>query len=185
LGFMAHKKVVAILEQVAMTVEWLHGLHPKLIHRDLKCSNVLLSFNGAGATIPKLADFGLSKLKQGVTYRRPGTALSTIALSSPCGTRMWMAPELMNEEEEYSETVDVYAFGVTMLEALYPSVSVASESVPKEVLHIELGVFKRPVVPEKSRYADLIRRCIEMDSTKRPLFHEIVAELGVVLAEMP
>jgi serine/threonine protein kinase len=44
--------------QVALGLEYLHGLSPPVIHRDINPANILLSFS-AGACCAKLADFGI------------------------------------------------------------------------------------------------------------------------------
>lgn len=51
------------LIQIAKGLAYLHGSNPKVIHRDLKMDNILLTCSGSSAKrIAKLADFGLSSL---------------------------------------------------------------------------------------------------------------------------
>ncbi|CAB1354132.1 unnamed protein product, partial [Coregonus sp. 'balchen'] len=72
---------------------------PPIIHRDLKCDNIFIT--GPTGSV-KIGDLGLATLK------RASFAKSVI------GTPEFMAPEMY--EEHYDEAVDVYAFGMCMLE---------------------------------------------------------------------
>lgn len=85
--------------QILQGLVCLHSHSPPIIHRDLKCDNIFI--NGNYGEI-KIGDLGLATVMQ-----RP-TAHSVI------GTPEFMAPELY--EEEYNELVDIYAFGMCMLE---------------------------------------------------------------------
>ncbi|ORZ25632.1 kinase-like domain-containing protein [Absidia repens] len=82
-------------------LEGLVYLHSKnYMHRDIKCENLLLSWDGQ----VKLADFGLA------------TPLS-VQNSSRLGTAKWMAPEVV-AESPYTENVDVWSLGITMIEMM-------------------------------------------------------------------
>jgi WNK lysine deficient protein kinase len=81
-------------------LEGLKYLHDKnIIHRDLKCDNIFLNGNKGEV---KIGDFGLS-ISKVKTYAE-----------SVIGTPEFMAPELY--EEKYNEKVDIYSFGMCVLE---------------------------------------------------------------------
>lgn len=82
-------------------IAYLHEQNPPIMHRDLKCDNIFI--NGHVGEV-KIGDLGLSGVKQN------NFAHSVI------GTPEFMAPELY--EEAYTEKVDIYAFGMCMLEML-------------------------------------------------------------------
>ncbi|KAI8100194.1 Serine/threonine-protein kinase pkpA [Halteromyces radiatus] len=85
--------------QILKGLAYLHGYTPPIIHRDIKCDNIFI--NGAHGEV-KIGDMGTAEMKMGKKY--------TII-----GTPEFMAPE-MYEELGYSEKVDIYAFGMCLLE---------------------------------------------------------------------
>ncbi|XP_050376835.1 probable serine/threonine-protein kinase WNK10 [Argentina anserina] len=86
-------------KQILQGLHYLHSHDPPIIHRDLKCDNIFV--NGNQGEI-KIGDLGMAIIMQ-----QP-TAHSVI------GTPEFMAPELY--DEEYNELVDIYSFGMCMLE---------------------------------------------------------------------
>lgn len=85
--------------QILHGLAYLHSQKPPVIHRDLKCDNIFVNGNQGQV---KIGDLGLA------TFMHQTTAKSVI------GTPEFMAPELY--EEEYNELVDIYSFGMCMLE---------------------------------------------------------------------
>uniref|UniRef100_A0A1S4CT15 non-specific serine/threonine protein kinase n=1 Tax=Nicotiana tabacum TaxID=4097 RepID=A0A1S4CT15_TOBAC len=109
-----HKKVdVRALKnwsrQILEGLSYLHGHDPPIIHRDLKCDNIFINGNQGEV---KIGDLGLAAI-----------LCKARAAHSVIGTPEFMAPELY--EEEYDELVDIYAFGMCLLELVtfeYPYV---------------------------------------------------------------
>ncbi|TVU50973.1 hypothetical protein EJB05_02372 [Eragrostis curvula] len=85
--------------QILTGLEYLHSQNPTIIHRDLKCDNVFINGNHGKV---KIGDFGLA------------TFMQQQKTQSIKGTLEFMAPELYTGN--YNELVDIYAFGMCMLE---------------------------------------------------------------------
>ncbi|KAG4925386.1 putative serine/threonine-protein kinase WNK5 [Glycine soja] len=88
--------------QILSGLEYLHSHNPPVIHRDLKCDNIFV--NGHQGRV-KIGDLGLAAILKSSQHAH-----------SVIGTPEFMAPELY--EEKYNELVDIYSFGMCMIEML-------------------------------------------------------------------
>ncbi|XP_039022822.1 serine/threonine-protein kinase WNK8-like isoform X2 [Hibiscus syriacus] len=93
------KAIKSWVRQILRGLHYLHNHNPPIIHRDLKCDNIFVNGNNGEV---KIGDLGLATVMQQPTAR------------SVIGTPEFMAPELY--DEEYNELVDIYSFGMCMLE---------------------------------------------------------------------
>lgn len=85
--------------QILKGLLYLHSHDPPVIHRDLKCDNIFINGNQGEV---KIGDLGLAAIL------RKSHAAHCV------GTPEFMAPEVY--EEEYNELVDIYSFGMCVLE---------------------------------------------------------------------
>lgn len=92
-------EVRKIAQQLVHALYYLHS--HRIIHRDMKPQNILISANG----IVKLCDFGFAR----------SMSTNTIVLTSIKGTPLYMAPELV-QELPYNHTVDLWSLGVIIYE---------------------------------------------------------------------
>ncbi|KAL6010343.1 hypothetical protein ACLOJK_000774 [Asimina triloba] len=97
-------KRVKIVKGVAAGLQYLHdGCKPRIIHRDIKASNVLLD---AGFEA-HIADFGLARLVDS-SHSHVSTQVA--------GTMGYMPPEYKDGLTMATPKADVYSFGILMLE---------------------------------------------------------------------
>eukprot|EP00930_Biecheleria_cincta_P033186 TRINITY_DN22984_c0_g1_i1.p1 TRINITY_DN22984_c0_g1~~TRINITY_DN22984_c0_g1_i1.p1 ORF type:complete len:644 (-),score=124.02 TRINITY_DN22984_c0_g1_i1:57-1880(-) len=90
-------------QQLVTGLAYLHSRSPPVVHRDLKCANVLLTHNGDA----KLSDFGCSKLL---------SPNETVLENSVAGSIFWMAPELLKGKGKLTTSADVWSLGCCVLE---------------------------------------------------------------------
>lgn len=103
--------------QILHGLEYLHAQEPPVIHRDLKCENIFI--NGTSGDL-RIGDLGLS------TVHRNGKLLSVL------GTPEFMAPD-MYEDKPYDEKVDIYAFGLCVLEIFTKEIPYSECSNPAQI----------------------------------------------------
>ncbi|XP_034249520.1 leucine-rich repeat serine/threonine-protein kinase 1 isoform X2 [Thrips palmi] len=161
----------AIILQAAKALEYLHQQH--IIYRDLKSENVLVW------TLPppfqdhpddlvhiKLADYGISRLTLPSGTKGYG------------GTEGFMAPEIMrfNGEEEYTEKVDCFSFGMFIYELLTLHQPFEGHESVKECI-LEGG--RPPLTYRETQYPsymlDLMALCWSQQPTDRPSASQVVS----------
>ncbi|XP_057701584.1 serine/threonine-protein kinase WNK2 isoform X3 [Corythoichthys intestinalis] len=160
--------------QILKGLHFLHTRTPPIIHRDLKCDNIFIT--GPTGSV-KIGDLGLATLK------RASFAKSVI------GTPEFMAPEMY--EEHYDEAVDVYAFGMCMLEMAtseypYSECQNAAQIYRKVTSGVKPASYSKVSDPE---IKEIIGECIchrweERYSIKELLNHAFFAEDTGVRVEL-
>lgn len=111
-----------IIAEVAEALSAAHSVG--VLHKDIKASNVLVYTDEGGRPHARLTDFGIGMLHDRETLQRLGitaTGLTDSLLSgnesSRSGTRLYMAPELM-EGKTPSIASDVYSLGVLLFQVV-------------------------------------------------------------------
>ena len=78
----------------------------KILHRDLKLANILLtSENPAEASI-KIADFGFARF------------LTDSLAGTQCGSPLYMAPEIFENKPKYGHKADIWGIGTILYEII-------------------------------------------------------------------
>lgn len=132
--------------QILKGLDYLHTHEPCVIHRDLNCSNIFINGNIGKV---KIGDLGLATIV-GKSH----------AAHSLLGTPEYMAPELY--EEDYTELVDIYSFGMCLLEMATMEIPYSEcDSIAKIYKKVTSGA--QPQAMNKVRnkeLKDFIERCV-------------------------
>ncbi|CAD6192850.1 unnamed protein product [Caenorhabditis auriculariae] len=149
--------------QILKGLSFLHSRNPPVIHRDLKCDNIFIT--GTTGSV-KIGDLGLATLKN------KSFAKSVI------GTPEFMAPEMY--EEQYDESVDVYAFGMCLLEMVTGEYPYSECQFPAQIYRkVTTGVkpecFNR--IPQQyPEIKEIIDRCIRLRRDERSTVKQLLAD---------
>uniref|UniRef100_K4CG98 non-specific serine/threonine protein kinase n=1 Tax=Solanum lycopersicum TaxID=4081 RepID=K4CG98_SOLLC len=170
-----------IISDIAKGLAYLHeDCSQKIIHLDIKPQNILLDqYLNA-----KISDFGLSKLIEKDKSK---------VVTRMRGTRGYLAPEWLSSV--ITEKVDVYAFGIVLLEILCGRKNLDWSQADEEDVHL-LSVFRRKA--EQKQLIDMVDKnnedmqlhreavtemmslaawCLQGDFSKRPSMSLVVKAL--------
>ncbi|CAN6374742.1 unnamed protein product, partial [Urochloa humidicola] len=175
----------------------LHFLHEKhIVHLDLKPKNILMNTT----MIPKIADFGLSRLLGAEKSR-------TILKENVAGTWAYMAPEY-SSQGIVSTKADIFSFGVIIIEIItggkdrplicsvpYLQLVNSRESIETHIQHYIENVLGRwenrfrtelkytsteVYIQQVKECITIALRCVDYDSSRRPNAREIFMMLSAV-----
>ncbi|GAB2271744.1 hypothetical protein Dimus_006573 [Dionaea muscipula] len=166
-----------IILGTAKGLAYLHeGLEPKVVHRDVKSSNILLDRNWN----PKLSDFGLAKLL---------CSEASHVTTRVMGTFGYVAPEYACTGM-LTEKSDIYSFGILIMEIISGRCPVDYSRPPGEVNLVDWLKTKvgnrmseevvDPKLPEMPASKALKRillvalRCVDPDALKRPKMGHVI-----------
>ncbi|KFK32237.1 hypothetical protein AALP_AA6G215600 [Arabis alpina] len=164
---------IQILKGVASGILYLHeGWESKVLHRDIKASNVLLDRD----MIPRLSDFGLARVHGHE---------QAIRTTRVVGTAGYLAPEVVKTGRGSTQT-DVFAYGVLVLEVMCGRRPI--EEGKKPLMDwvwglMEKGEHQRGLDPrmamtqgsdEAERVLQLGLLCAHPDPRKRPSMRQVI-----------
>eukprot|EP01018_Ginkgo_biloba_P029047 Gb_03185 [translate_table: standard] len=181
--FLTWENRLQITIHTAEALAYLHSAASvPIVHRDVKSSNILLDH----ACIPKLSDFGLSRLMPMDDSHLTTGVKGTLGYLDP---QYFMTVQL-------TDKTDVYSFGVVMVEMLTSMKPVSVERAKEDrnltslfMLRKKKGVITEIFDPQlmdgvnsedmesMTGVANLAESCLNIDADKRPSMKDVVQEL--------
>ncbi|KAI3792906.1 hypothetical protein L2E82_06799 [Cichorium intybus] len=180
-------------------LEFLHngvGEYHRIIHRDIKSSNILLGQNWVG----KISDFGLSRIG-------PANLQATFVMTQVAGTLEYVDPQY-HKTGMLTKGSDVYSFGVVLFEVLCGRLAYfrRSKDDPEFLPHMAKRCFEQNKINEildpklkkefekgsssfddetcpdsVNIFAAIAYRCLQENRDDRPAMPEVVDELEKAL----
>ena len=149
---------------IAQGMNALHQI--KILHRDLKASNILIRKNGTIA---------ITDLSCAITL--PSETESCEDKSGPGSTR-YKSPEVLSSQL-YSYQSDVYAYGMILYEMMNGEIPFKGLTDTQVIIEV-VKKKKHPPIPSHNTpkgFIELLRACWSYDPHERPLFPDIIARL--------
>ncbi|XP_063695264.1 uncharacterized protein LOC134826704 isoform X2 [Bolinopsis microptera] len=174
-------KILIYIEQILQGLRYLHtyksnqGQLQPIVHRDLRCDNVLMAADGT----LKIADFGLCK--------RLHEMAEASGIGSQMGNPYWTGPELMDKQRRIGlkasilVLTDIWSLGVLTLELYYYGASkipfIAGLTQYEYTTEIANGY--GPKIPDKApqEIKVLLKNCFKYEITERATAASLLSKL--------
>ncbi|KAK7357186.1 hypothetical protein VNO80_16469 [Phaseolus coccineus] len=149
---------VNIIRGVAHGLSYLHELEKPVIHRDIKASNILLDSKFHA----HIADFGLAR-RIDKTHSHVSTQFA--------GTMGYMPPEYIEGSNVANTKVDVYSFGILMIETM----SSQRPNLPMKLGENDIGIVQwAKKMKEQNAEMDMVDVNISRDGLSEESVREYV-----------
>lgn len=152
---MEASRVIHLLRQVAVALDWLHTHPTPHVHRDVKPENIMVSPDGHAT----LLDFGLVKVGAASGLTRQGTIMGTV---------LYMSPEQVRGRKDITSASDIWSLGVVAFEMLTGRSPFAVDNgMAAAVMH---RIASNEKIPSTGMGADVdkvLRRALAQDARQR------------------
>ncbi|XP_021847850.2 protein LYK2 [Spinacia oleracea] len=199
--FLTWKQRLRICLDVALALQYMHHImHPVYVHRNIKSKNIFLDeeFNA------KVGNFGMAKCVEDRTKEEETDEIQFSSRNPSSWDKGYLAPEYI-KQGTISPSIDVYAYGVILLEMLSGETPVISPNHEGETVMISekiksilesenvdmlRGWMDKDLGENYSfdgaiALATLARACIDEDVSLRPSAGELVEKLSRLIEESP
>lgn len=157
-------------QKIDISYSILQGLHAahqkKIIHRDVKASNIMISDEGE----VKILDFGLARIESSMHLTTAGETR---------GTSLYMAPELIMGNEATEQT-DIWAYGVVLYQLFskeLPFDGVYEQAITYAILDEDYKPLREINAHVPENIEAIINRCLEKKPEDRyQSFEEIIQD---------
>ena len=134
-----------------------------VIHRDIKPSNIFITTDGD----VKLMDFGIAKIKEGISKTQTGATI---------GTLLYMSPEQVDDSKHIGPASDIYSLAVTFVHLLtgkapYDSSTTSDYAIRKGIVEVPIDLGGIP-----SEWQRFLQPYLAKNPAERPA----LAEFGTV-----
>ena len=168
-GGLQEKWIIPILREVAEGIHWVHS--QGVIHRDLKCANVLVTEVGD----VQICDFGVAGVIETKFDKR----------TTFIGTAHWMAPELFDQSTSYGTEIDIWAYGSMVYEIAsgFPPNFTAGIDFSRLGNHLKHHTPKLDGDQYSSGLKDLVSYCLQQDPERRPTVEMVQRHKYIFMTE--
>ena len=150
--------IASLCKSILTSLKQVHARH--IIHRDIKCGNVMLTKDGQ----TKVIDFGYATHCPENAHVRSGKV----------GSMFWMAPEIF-QRQAYDEKADIWSFGIMVMEMFLGDPPYYRSEESNEEIANRLAVGDVPTVESMSpELQDFIERCLSVVPEDRASAEELL-----------
>ncbi|TSQ58041.1 Ankyrin repeat and protein kinase domain-containing protein 1 [Bagarius yarrelli] len=164
-------KKFQMIHEVTMGMNFLHSMKPRLLHLNLKLSNILLDDH----LHVKISDFGV------IQWDDSSSKTAFAEHLAARGNISYVPPETFSQNPEPpTSKYDVYSFAIVMWEILTQKRPYCGMNMTEILIRVTSG--KRPSVEKVQddqphqceEMSSIMQQCWRQDPSERPAFYEIV-----------
>ena len=160
-GRLPAQEVADLLVPVLIAMSEAHGAG--IVHRDLKPENIFLQRGAGGTWVPKVLDFGISKL-------RDTESMSLTGSGTLLGTPYYMAPEQASSARDVDARADLYSIGVILYHCLCGEVPFSGSSLVQvigQILTATPAPLRQSVPELPAAFEAVVQRAMAKDPAAR------------------
>ena len=174
-GKITLKQKLLFIHEISLAIEYMHTRLYKILHRDIKSSNILLDDNFHC----KLCDFGMSKYYSNdkevkINNEESNNNMNTNYQTNSQSTLFWMSPEYLCEGI-INEKSDIYSLGILIWEIFmedtnpYKNININDYLLGnKEIVYKKRPMINENYFKECPKIKDLMQLMWDNDYNKRP-----------------